>query len=122
MSKINPWLIALAGVSGLLIFTNPSPKAYEDYATDNLTEYLKKQGCDQVPKELGNFVKSQCKNLLDTAKPQVKDLIAEKTTRTNFILFSIYHTELELNNSLPGYNFETLGLLASFYIYQSEKI
>ena len=122
MTKFNLWGIALAGLAGLMAFTNPSEKAYQDYATENLTIYLKEHACNQVPKELGDFLATHCKNLVDTAQPQVKELIAHKTTRKNFVLFSIYDTELTLNNALPGYQFQTLGLLSSFHIYQSEKI
>ena len=105
-----------------MAFTNPSNQAYEDYATENLTTYLKDEACNNISKDLGNFLQSPCKNLVDIAQPQIKELIAQKTTRKNFVLFSIYETQLNLNNSLPSYQFQTVGLLANFQVYQKEKI
>lgn len=122
MKKLNFWLIPMVGLAGLMAFTNPSDQAYQEYATENLSIYLKEQACNQVTKELGDFLGSPCKSLVDTAQPQIKELIAQKTTRKNFVLFSIYETQLNLNNALPGYEFQTLGLFADFHLYQSEKI
>jgi hypothetical protein len=110
------------GIGGLLVFTNPSHNAYEEYATEKLTDYLKENVCTKVSQPLGNFLQSHCKTLVDTGRPQIQELIAQQTTRQNYLLFSIYRTELSLPSPVPAYHFATFGAFQNFYIYEAEEL
>ncbi len=112
---------ALTGVAIVMALTNPSQKAYEEYAMEELATYLKEEICPQAPRLMGNFLQQQCKLLVDSGRPQIEEVIAQKTQRQNLILFSVYHTDLDVHPSLPSYKFETVGVMGSFYIYMYEE-
>ena len=114
--------ITLASLGVFMALTNPSQKAYEEYAMEELTTYLKDEVCTQVPSLLGDFLQQQCKILVDTGRPQIQQIIAETTERQNFLVFSIYRTHLSVNSDLPSYEFETVGVVQSFYIYMYEEL
>jgi hypothetical protein len=113
--------VALAGLGVLMALTNPSQDAYEEYAVEKLTTYLKDDACTQVPKAFGNVLQRQCQTLVDTGRPQIQQIISKTTQRQNFILFSIYRTNLEIGPILPVYQFETLGVFENFYVYQAQE-
>jgi len=112
--------VALVLFGGLLLVSNPSQRAYENYASSNLSIYIKNSVCDQG--EVQDFLASHCKSLVDISRPQLEEFIANKTTRTNFLLFSIYETNLSLFEPLPDYRFHTVGLLQYFYTYNKEEL
>lgn len=114
--------ITLTGLAGLMVISNPEPKAYEQYATEELTVYLKDKVCNQMPQVLGGILQGHCRNIVDTGKPQIKELVAQKTERQNFLLFSIYRTELSLPSPVPSYCFETIAGFEHFYTYQAEQL
>lgn len=114
--------VALAGLGGAMALTNPSQEAYEEYAIEQLTTYLKDEACPQAPKVFGDLLQRQCKTLVDSGRPQIQQIITKTTQRQNFILFSIYRTDLEIGPVLPVYHFETVGVLQKFYVYQAEKL
>ncbi|NEU72800.1 DUF4359 domain-containing protein [Hassallia byssoidea VB512170] len=101
--------------------TNPSQAEYEEYAMQRLTKYLKSDVCKKTPKMLENLIKLDCDKLVDSASPQVRELIAGTTERQDFIIFSIYRTDLKLNSWLPSYTFESVGAFESFYTYSAEQ-
>lgn len=114
--------IALAGVGILLALSNPGKKAYQEYATEQLGKYLKEKVCEDAPQiGGGNFLRHQCQTLVDTSRPQMEQLISSQTKRNNFLLFSIYQSDLSLAAPLPSYHVQTLGILHNFYIYKAEK-
>ena len=113
--------VALAGLGVFMALTNPGQDAYEEYALEKLTTYLKDDACTQVPKPLGNLLQRQCKTLVDTGRPQIQQIISKTTQRQNFILFSIYRTNLEIGPILPVYHFETVGVFEKFYVYQAQE-
>lgn len=115
-------LITLGMLGGLLIVTNPGQKTYKIYASTNLSNYLKDDICTQGDGELGEFLTSQCKSLVDVSRPQLEEFISTKTERRNFLVFSIYETNLVLFESLPSYRFQTVGLLRQFYTYEHEEL
>jgi hypothetical protein len=55
---------------------------------------------------------------MNTFSPQARTLIQSNTTRSNFVLFSIYVTNLDV----PALSFkaevESIGVLNSFYTYK----
>jgi hypothetical protein len=108
----------------VMMMTNPGQVAYEEYAAGKLTTYLKKDLCMQI-RELGDLqgiLRTQCKNLVDTGRPQLEQVISLGTKRQNFLLFSIYQTELELPSPVPSYQFDTIAILQNFYTYQAMEI
>ncbi|WP_267382792.1 DUF4359 domain-containing protein [Cyanobacterium sp. uoEpiScrs1] len=113
--------VALAGLGVLMIVTNPGQNDYEHYATDTLTEYLKQEVCLQAPQQLGDFLRSYCKTLVDTGRPQIEQIIAKETIRRNYLLFSVYETQLSLPFPIPSYEFGTIGALQKFYTYEIQE-
>ncbi|MFB2891317.1 DUF4359 domain-containing protein [Aerosakkonemataceae cyanobacterium BLCC-F50] len=127
-----PLSLGTAIVTGLLVslaISNPSQSEYEEYATQELTEYLQKNVCPQAPKIWGKSLKRECKRLVNSNQSEIKDFISQGTERYNFLLFSIYKTELSItqvspflpSGLLPSYHFGTLAVGHQFYIYQAEQ-
>ncbi|HAA27915.1 MAG TPA: hypothetical protein DCE56_09965 [Cyanobacteria bacterium UBA8553] len=119
VTAIGGTVLTALGVT--MALTNPSPDTYEEYAVEQLSTYLKNEGCTQVPVILGDSLKRQCKTLVDKNRPQIEQLVAQTTQRQNFIVFSIYRTNLEVGSFLPVYRFETLGVFQQFYIYKAGR-
>ncbi len=113
--------VSLIGLGTSMVLTNPGQRDYESYATDTLTTYLKQEVCPQASGGLGSFLASNCKTLVDTGKPHIKKVIAKKTLRQNYLLFSIYETELLLPSPVPNYEFGTIGVFQQFYTYQADE-
>ncbi|MEA5534767.1 DUF4359 domain-containing protein [Crocosphaera sp. XPORK-15E] len=113
--------VALGGVGACLILTNPGQSDYESYATEALTTYLKQEVCVQASGNFGGFLSSYCKTFVDTGRPHIQKVIANKTIRQNYVLFSIYETELFLPSPVPNYQFETIGAFQQFYTYQADQ-
>jgi|UPI00035D7949 hypothetical protein len=133
-------IMACVGVAGLvalgwvMVKTNPTQAEYEEYATQRLTKYLKTNVCKKTPTFLENLIRFNCKQIIDSARPQIREIIAASTKRQDFVIFSIYHTDLQLKSlmpvakldsvlpSVPGYKFETLGAFDQFYTYKAEQL
>lgn len=115
--------LALVGLGTAMAVTNPNQEAYDEYAVEQLSTYLKEEACSQAPKlpQVEEFLLRQCKSLVDTARPQIKQILSQKTQRQNLVLFSIYRTDLNISPALPAYHFETVGVFQKFYIYQVEE-
>ncbi|MBD0389868.1 MAG: DUF4359 domain-containing protein, partial [Nostoc sp. C3-bin3] len=52
---------------------------------------------------------------------QIQEIIARTTERQNYIIFSIYRTDLKISSWIPSYKFETVGAFDQFYTYTAEK-
>lgn len=111
----------LVGLGVSMALTNPSQDTYEEYAVHQLTTYLKDEVCTQTPSTFGDLLQRQCKTLVDSGRPQLEQIIAKTTQRQNFVLFSVYRTQLDVGPLLPAYHFETVGAFQNFYIYQAEE-
>ena len=112
---------ALVALSVAMASTKPSQAEYEEYATQRLSEYLKEQGCSKTPNILGNLIKFNCAEIVDSASPQIKQIINASTKKHDYLLFSVYHTDLEINSLIPSYKFETVGALDNFFSYKAKK-
>ena len=119
--------VVLAGVGVAMAVTNPAQTAYEEYAVQKLTEYVKGNFCQKA-----GFFENQCAAIVDSGQSEFKQAIAQNTQRQNFIFFSIYTTNLSVTPllpsrltsvlpALPSYQFETAGVLQSFYTYQAKQ-
>ena len=105
-----------------MAITNPGQVDYEKYATETLSTYLKEEICPQAQQQLGGLLQSYCKSLVDTGKPQIQKLISQQTTRHNYLIFSIYQTELSLPSPIPSYQFQTVGAFQHFYTYEAQEL
>ena len=117
--------VIVSSLSGILIFSNPTISEYEDFAIDELTIYLKKEGCKNLSSDLlslKNPCESFLKLLIDTSKIELQKLIYQQTKSQNFVFFTIYSTTLELPAPLPSYEVQTVGILKNFYIYDSQEL
>ena len=120
-------IMTYVGVVGLAVLgvamakTNPSKPEYEQYAVLQLTGYLKNNVCKKTPSLLEKLIKLNCEKMVDSANPQMREIIASNTERQNFIIFSIYRTDLKLNSWIPSYKLETVGAFDNFYTYNTEK-
>jgi len=125
MKKQNLLVYAIAAVLAAvgigMAATNPAPEAYDDYATEQLTAYLEDNACTQAPAVLGDFLQDQCAQLLNDNQEQVRRLIARNTDRQNWLLLSVYKTDLAISDLLPSYHFETIGVFGNLYIYKAEQ-
>ena len=115
------WLTVSGGLFLLfglfLLITNPGNKQYEEFATKELVKYLKENICQAKSAQLEEAIKSQmCNLMVDTGKKQVPRLVAETTNRYNYVLFSLYET------NLLAYNFETIGVLNQFYVISVDQV
>jgi Domain of unknown function (DUF4359) len=111
--------LALAGVGVAMAATNPNEAAYQEYATAQLTERLQESVCQDIGVE---FLKQQCTNALKSGQAELKATIAQGTQRQNFVLFSLYKTDLSIPIPLvPKFRVETVGAVNSFHIYKVQK-
>ena len=126
-----PASVAIASILGLgtaLIATNPKPAAYRLYASEQFRVHLKQEVCAKASfrPSMGSLffhfslgelpLGLPCSGIVDRL-PQswIENAIAKNTKpRHNFILFSIYRTELTLG-PLPDYTATKIGLFRNFY-------
>jgi Domain of unknown function (DUF4359) len=120
-------IITSVGAAGIAVLgmtmakTNPEQPKYEQYAVQQLTTYLKTDVCKKTPNFLQNIIKFNCDKLIESVNPQMRDIIASTTKRQNYIIFSVYSTEIKLDNLLPNYKFETVGAFDNFYTYKAKE-
>lgn len=113
---------ASIGIIGtILTKTNPNQTEYEQYALDKMTTYLKTDVCNKTPSFLEKLIKVNCEEMLQSAIPNLKELITATTNRQDYLIFSIYRTEIKLDSVIPGYKFETVGALNQFYTFNAEQ-
>ena len=104
-----------------MALTNPGREAYEEYATEELVDYLKNNACTEVTEQFG-FLERYCSSLVDSGRPQIQQLIAQTTARQNFVFFSLYQTNLAIASPLPSYQVEAVGVFQKFFIYEVERL
>jgi Domain of unknown function (DUF4359) len=119
ITSVGVLTLFLLGVA--MVKTNPSEAAYQQYAVGEMTGYLKSNVCKKTPTILEKIINVNCNKLLESANPEIRDIIAATTERHDFIIFSIYRTDLKINDWIPGYRFETVGAFDSFYTYSAEQ-
>ena len=111
--------VAILGV--MMVKTNPSQGEYEKYAVQKLTTYLESDVCKKTPSFLEKLIKVDCQQMLESAIPHIKELITTTTNRQDYMILSIFRTEIKLDSRIPGYKLETLGVLNQFYTYTAEQ-
>lgn len=130
--KVGGYLIAmsLAGLGVAMAVTNPDQDSYNQYAARLLSQQLQEKECVK----LDDSFRDLCK-LLERKEGQslLRQLVSKNTQRQNFLLGSIYKTNLStrdvvpsfLNNllSLPAitYEAESIGLFGQFQTYRIDQ-
>jgi hypothetical protein len=112
---------SVAVLGAIMAKSNPNQDEYEKYAIQKLTTYLETNVCKKTPSFLKKLIKVNCEQMLQSATPDIKDLITTTTNRQDYIIFSIYQTQIKLDSSIPGYKFETVGAFNQFYTYNAEE-
>ncbi len=122
--------ILLLGAAVGLIATNPSREDYDAFAVEQARGYLKAEVCPEELPFIGSALKQECEQFLESeaAVPQLQSIIANGTERQNFFLFSLYRTELAIDDVfpfipsgvIPAYEVKSVGLLRSLHIYGAE--
>lgn len=114
----------VAGIGAVLLTTNPDRQDYEQYATRALTTYLKEGACDKARSnpEIRALLRGYCKVLVDTGRPFLQEAISAGTTRQNFLIFSVYQTELSFPAPVPSYQFSTIAVGRKFFTYEALEI
>ena len=110
--------IVFLGLAAVLAATNPSQESYEDFALQQLNTYLEESVCAKTP---GGGIQIQCDLLLKSNQSGIRRLISRGTQHKNFVLFSIYTTDLSISSLLPSYHVEAVGVLQQFQIYQAKQ-
>ncbi|OAB61639.1 hypothetical protein AY599_19660 [Leptolyngbya valderiana BDU 20041] len=94
--------------------TNPGETAYQEYAGDRLSTYLKEEACSQA-----GPLQNTCESVVESSQPELQRLVANNTNRQNFVLFSLYHTEFSVPiPGVPAVEAHTLGGFRQFHIYE----
>ncbi|OUL26662.1 hypothetical protein BV372_26410 [Nostoc sp. T09] len=120
-------IIAYLGAAGLVVLgiimtkSNPTEVEYQDYAVQRLTQYLKTDVCQKTQGIIENLIHFNCEKAVDSVNPQMRGIIAGTTKRQDYMIFSIYSTDLKLNSFIPSYKFETVGAFNNFYTYSAEQ-
>ena len=86
-----------------LVITNPGPAAFAEYGGGRLSAILTKELCTQdgLTGMLRLFIR-HCPGLIRSQRTVLGQLVQIHSRRSNFGLFSIYHTDLDLAALLPG--------------------
>lgn len=112
--------------------TNPRPTDYSQYAQDRISAYLREEGCPKLTSEIDRLglldmltpgsVQKNCTLVVTLMQPQIRRWVAQNTKRRNFLLFSIYETDIDLPGPLPHYHFATLGIATQLIPYQAKEL
>jgi Domain of unknown function (DUF4359) len=121
MKKLKIGAIALISLGGIMLFTNPGKEEYNDYAYTKLNTEIESNFCKkpELPKFLqgvGSAVGDACQAAIKqgilVTKNDIKKVIDDTTTRQNFIVLSIYTTDIS------GRTFRTAGAFGNFFTFQ----
>lgn len=120
-------IVAYLGAAGLAVLgvimakTNPTQAEYQGYAVERLTQYLKTDVCQKTQGFIENLIQFNCEKVVDSVNPQIQGIIASTTERQDFMIFSIYRTDLKVSSLIPSYTFETVGAFNNFYTYSAKQ-
>ena len=107
--KLQAVLIGLAVVAGVMIFSNPNKERYIEYATDRFAETGKNSLCST---DLPKLAQQSCKFMVSQGRRVIKPYIEGATKQQNFVLFSIYETEM------PNNKLNTIAAFGNFYMFK----
>ena len=111
-------IVAGAGLGGVMALTNPSRSAYESFAVDRIGE-LAKDKCDRAPNGLGVFIQGPCRAAIEAYKPELRPILAAATSRQNWVLFSIYRSNILVPIVNLQVQVESIGIFDRFFVYKT---
>lgn len=121
--------VVFLGLGGALAMTNPDQEAYEQFATNQLMRYAKDELCNNN-EGIGSFLAGSCESLIELGRSPARQIIAQQTEQQNFIFFSRYVSDLSVNEfvpaelldqPLPEYHVESIGIFQNFIIYEIQE-
>ena len=126
MTQLKPWqtsgiigVIGIFGMGTIMVATNPHRQAYQRYAARQSVSYLQDNACTNLPETLNGFLQQQCSDLVESGKPHLKQAVNLSTRQYNYVLFSVYETEVSLNQRLPSYSAKTIAFMNLFWTYEA---
>lgn len=102
--------------------TNPSSNEYKTYAADKISRELKDNTCTKLENNAESYLVKSCQILVSSIEPQIEITIKQNTKHSNWLIFSIYKTELQISSLIPKYCFTTIGIFDLFLTYQIEEM
>ena len=102
--------------------TNPNSNEYKTYAADKISRELKDNTCTQLDNSAESYLIKSCQILVNSIEPHIETAISRNTKHSNWLIFSIYKTQLQVNSLIPEYCFTTIGIFDLFLTYQIEEI
>ncbi|WP_088892005.1 DUF4359 domain-containing protein [Leptolyngbya ohadii] len=117
--------ILLVGTGAALAITNPRSESFDRYATERLSEYLQTEACPKA----GSLLESTCGRVVQDNQAAITTLVSQSTRRENYLLWSVYKTDLSLDpllpslldGALPSYHVQTIGVFNGFHIIKAEE-
>ena len=123
--------VLLLGAAGILGATNPSAEQYADFAGQKAVTYLETDVCTQKLPIIGNSFQDECVKTVKSPETltKIRSLMLENTERQNYIFFSLYKTDLSVQDIfpllpgdlLPKYQAESLGILTLFHTFTAKE-
>jgi hypothetical protein len=115
IGRASRWIggIAMLGVGTVLALTNPSSTVYHHYAAKTVSLFVMRDLCqERMPQSemLKSFTLESCQGIADQGETAILSFIQNNTDHQNFILFSLYTTEL------PMRSLRVLGIFNRFFI------
>ena len=117
--------IAAAGLLSLVV-SNPSLEDYQAYAGDQLVRLGNKELCNEptLPMVLRLWIRN-CPELIASQRDALAALAAQFTTRRNLVVASLYSTQMEGKEllpglRLPGFEVLSLGVAGRFVIFSTD--
>jgi len=106
--KLQAVLIGVVVVVGVMAVTNPSKERYIEYATEQFSETGKTSICagDNIP----IAAQQSCKFVISQGKGVIRGIVNNSTKQQNFILFSLYETDM------PNKKITTIAAFGNFYM------
>lgn len=119
---------AIVGLGVALGLTNPKPEDFIDFAVIEGSNYLKTEACTTKLPLIGDSFQEECIAAVDTEAVQtrIRKILVDNTERRNYILFSLYSSDLSVGDLLPvpqgmvpTYQVKTVGALTRFKVYEA---
>ncbi len=107
--KLQSILIGAAVVAGVMAFSNPTKERYIDFAVEQFAERGKTSLCSE---NIPIAAQQSCKFMLSQGKGVIKPYIENSTKQQNFVLFSLYVTDM------PNQKLTTIAAFGNFYMFK----
>ena len=110
-------MVGLGALTTILVVTNPGQDRYNMFAADTLQNEVRSAFCQgkelnswlgDLGKALGNICETAIEQGTLIGQEEIEDFIEDNTQRQNFLVFSLYTTEV------PAVRVRTLGILNRF--------